>query len=477
MFGLDTTGFTPKRLTDVISDLRTKAQSVFGNDITTDEDSVFGQLIAVFSDEITTVWEGLQAVYDAQKPDAAEGVQLDDVADLNGITRLPATSSTATVVLAGTPSTVIPVATLFSVNPTNEQFTLLLATTLDAANPVGVLGSATGVDATYTITINATPFSHVASAQTAAQIVAALKLLVDAGAEPVTFTDNLDGTFRIDATDQSQAFTLALSAELSVSEASVPANVESVNTGPIAAPLGTLTQIDTPVFGLSSVTNPQEALLGSDLETDTALRLRRRESVSIAGSGTVDAITANLLQIDGVTDAFVVENRTFSTDADGRPPKSFEAVVTGGLDSAIGQEIWDRKPAGIETTGDVSATVQDSQGNSRTVNFSRPEDIFVHLEIDYTLYSEEIFPTNGETTIAQAAVDSGNTLGINEDVILQRLLGPIYASTAGIASITVRIATSATAGGVPGAFGTANLAIGSTQIARFDVSRVTVTQV
>ena len=476
-FGLEETGFTLKRLTDIIASMKAKAVSIFGNDITTDEDSVFGQLIAVQADELATLWEGLQEVYNSQKPDAAEGVQLDDVADLNGVTRLPATSSTVNGVLTGTAATVIPLGSLASVNPTDEQFSLLAAVTLDASNPVGIVVTASGNDATYTITINGTPFSHIAVAETAASIVANLKILVDAGSEPVTFTDNLDGTFFLSANDQTLTFTLSLTAELSVGNVSVPGSFASVNTGPIEAPPGTMTQIDTPVFGWSSVTNPSVATLGTDVETDTAFRIRRRRSVSIAGAGTVDAITANILDLSGVTDAFVVENRTFATDGAGRPPKSFEAVVTGGDDDEIGQTIWNRKPAGIETFGTITTAPLDSQGQSRVINFSRPTDIWVHLEIDYTLYLEEIFPSNGDAAIATAASDAGNLLGINEDVILQRLQGPIFSAVPGIGSLVIRVATSATEFGPPGAFTTANLVIGATEIANFAESRITVTEV
>ena len=230
-FGLDETGFTLKRLTDIIASIKTRAEALFGSDITTDEDSVFGQLISVFSDELTTLWEGMQEVYDSQKPDAAEGAQLDDVADLNGVTRLPATSSTVDAVLTGTAATVIPATSLISVDPTDKQFSLLAAVTLDPTNPVGIVVTASGIDATYTVTINGTPFSHVAVSQTAIVIVAALKVLVDAGSEPVTFTDNLDGTFKLVANVPTTPFTLALTAELSVGAVSAAGSFTSVLTG------------------------------------------------------------------------------------------------------------------------------------------------------------------------------------------------------------------------------------------------------
>jgi len=170
-FGLDETGFTLKRLTDIIDSLKTRAITAFGADITTDEDSVFGQLISTHADALSTLWEGLEEVYDAQKPDAAEGVQLDDVCDFNGVTRLPATASSVNGVLTGTAATVIPIASLVSVSPTNEQFGLLAAVTLDASNPVGVLVTSGSSDGAYTITINGTPFTHNAVSETALAIV------------------------------------------------------------------------------------------------------------------------------------------------------------------------------------------------------------------------------------------------------------------------------------------------------------------
>lgn len=471
-FGLDSTGFTIKRLPDIIASMKLKAVEVFGDGITTDDDSVMGQLIAVFANEMATVWEGMQGTYDAFRPDAAEGVNLDEVCDLNAIVRLPATPTTVTALLTGSPSTVIPAGSLASVLPTNTRFELQEEVTLDTASVSEVEATSDADDGTYTITINGTAFSYAASGDTAAEIVAELFALVDAGSEPVTMVDNADGTFSISADDPETEFTLSVTANITIDTVSRVSEWESVDNGEIEAPAGTLTRIDTPIFGWDSITNPVAGTTGTEVETDTALRLRRRASVSRPGAGTVDAIAANLRQVEGVTHAFVVENRTFAVDGDGRPPKSFECVVIGGDEQDIGDTIWERKPAGIETFGDITVNVLDSQGNDREVFFSRPDDVWVHLRLTYELYDEEVFPSNGEQSIVDAAVDAGNELDIGEDVILQRLLGPMYTASAGVASILVEIATSATEGGAAGAYSTANLSVGSQAIARFAAARV-----
>lgn len=279
------------------------------------------------------------------------------------------------------------------------------------------------------------------------------------------------------ATQVPPNFIIALGANLSTLKVSTDIPVIANNFGPVAAPVNQLVNIDTPIFGWDSFDNPDSADLGREVETDTSFRQRRFESVQIAGAGTVPAIESNVRQINGVTDAFVIENRDIVPDGDGRPGKSFETIVQGGLEQEVAQEIWDVKPVGIETFGSISKTISDSQGNSQTINFSRPTNIWVHLEIDYTLNPEEIFPDGGEEVMKTTAVTTGSALGIGIDVILQKFFGDIYTAVSGIGSLVIRQAVSATEFGPPGAFTTTNLVIDPTELSNFDEARITVTQV
>src|SRR5262249_36114068 len=95
---------------------------------------------------------------------------------------------------------------------------------------------------------------------------------------------------------------------------------EAVDTGPLPAPAGTLTVIDTPVAGLSSVTNAADAILGRNQETDSELRIRREEELRAAGKGTVDAIRALLLEVLNVVQAKVLQNHS------GRPGRGGRAA-------------------------------------------------------------------------------------------------------------------------------------------------------
>jgi uncharacterized phage protein gp47/JayE len=160
------------------------------------------------------------------------------------------------------------------------------------------------------------------------------------------------------------------------------------STGPIECNSGTLTIIRSPTSGWDSVSNPEDGVLGSDIETDPALRLRRLQSLQLAGRSTIGGIFSNILQaVDNVSAVTVIENDGDVSDSDGRPPHSFEAIVLGGEDQDILDKILEVKAAGIQTaaTGDnqVTGLATDIQGINHTINFSRPteKDVYFHIEI------------------------------------------------------------------------------------------------
>ena len=478
-YGVTPEGFNTKRLQEIIDSMRERANTEFGDGINTDPDSVMGQQIAVMAAEIAIVWEGMQGAYDAYRPDAAEGVSLDDVADLNGVVRAGATNSLAEVRLKALPFTSIPRGSLVSVEATGEQFSIV-EDVFTYDHSVEILINLTYVDNfTYTLTLNGTAYSHTSGiGETAEDQIAALEALIALSPEPVIFTDNLDGSYNVAAGDSVTDFTWGISSAQRAEWEVVGSQAIAVSLGPVVAPANTLNTIDTPVAGWIGVNNILAAEIGKDIETDTSLRLRRRRSVAIAGAGTVAAVTANVLQIDGVTNTFIIENESASIDAHGRPGKSFETVVEGGIDAEIGAVLWDRKPVGIETFGTIAESVVDTAGKEQVVNFSRPEPVWVHYEIDYTLNPEEIFPEGGEESIAEIVANSSTVIfQIGDDIILQKLLGPLYAGITGLSTVEIRQAVSATEGGVPGAFSASNLPIGEVEKGNFAVGRITVAEV
>jgi hypothetical protein len=261
----------------------------------------------------------------------------------------------------------------------------------------------------------------------------------------------------------------------------VVGNFTAVNTGPIQALAGSAWSIATPVAGWTSVSpNALDAVRGRNVETDGQLRARALQILTSSGGTSVDQLRAAILRLDNVTECVVIENDSRYVDGDGREPHSFEVVVRGGDDQEIADTIWAHAPAGIlsDTTvplaSQVTATVVDENGDSQTITFSRPEEVNVWIEVDYTPINSR-FPTDGEDTMLQALLDLGATLQIGDglspldvqDALYEAFEGPrsVYSHLAVRLGLTVNPPLALT---VP---------TSRTQLAVIDSSRIMITRV
>lgn len=196
-------------------------------------------------------------------------------------------------------------------------------------------------------------------------------------------------------------------------------------------------------------------------------------SASHGGTGdqtvTVEMKILNVLTVDSATTDVSAQTAAIKG---GRPPKSFEAVVEGGSNEDIANKIWETKPAGIETYGNTSFTITDSQGDPQVIFFSRPTPIYIWVQVVLTLYTEETFPPDGIQLVAQAINNYGNSLGVGIDVLLQRVNAQIF-DVPGIASGVMQIAATNLPTDSP-SFGTADIPIEDNEISIFDLDRIAV---
>lgn len=123
MAGITSTGFEPKPLEDIKSDLETGFRAVFGAAITLIAQSVFGQLIGIFADRLADLWQLGLALYNATTREGAVGVQLDNIGALTGTTRKQATYTKVTCTCAGVNGTVIPAGQTISIPGVGTKFT------------------------------------------------------------------------------------------------------------------------------------------------------------------------------------------------------------------------------------------------------------------------------------------------------------------------------------------------------------------
>ena len=177
-YGLSAEGFKQKRLADIIQSMNSRIADQLGVQISTEANSVFGQLIGVFSYEIADLWEQTAQVYGAMYPHTASGVSLNNASALAGISPISAEKTTAVCTCYGTDGTQIPYGSqIASASNSNIIFQCIDGNAvIDSSSACDVGITLTEVLAeTYTITINSTPHSYTASGtETIAQVLTAL---------------------------------------------------------------------------------------------------------------------------------------------------------------------------------------------------------------------------------------------------------------------------------------------------------------
>lgn len=153
--------------------------------------------------------------------------------------------------------------------------------------------------------------------------------------------------------------------------------------GPVETVIGTITQIVTTTLGVTGVNNSAAAAsVGIAEETDAALRIRRANSVSLPSRGYLEGLLGALIDIDGVTQAVVLENDTNATDVNGIPGHSIWCIVAGGANDAIAQAIYRKRNAGCGMKGAVSVDVLQIDGTEFEVLFDRPTAVDLYIEAD-----------------------------------------------------------------------------------------------
>lgn len=226
--------------------------------------------------------------------------------------------------------------------------------------------------------------------------------------------------------------------------------------GAISAAVGAINKIQTPTLGWQSVTNPTVAATGNPVETDAALRQRQARSVALTSIDTMEAITAALLALTGVTAVQAYENDTSVTDANGLPPKSVAFVVLGGDANEIGKAIADKKTPGAATYGTTSVPVTNDVGITRLINYFVPTPKTIKVAVT-------VHPMTSGWTVAigdslrAAIVAYINAMASGDDVERARLYLP--AQLYGAADSLTYNVTSLQIAISPGAVGNSDLVI------------------
>ncbi len=230
-----------------------------------------------------------------------------------------------------------------------------------------------------------------------------------------------------------------LKEQVTITGGSVDGVMVAQEEGSIIVLANTLTKIIDVIAGWETINNPTDGITGIPAETDTQFRNRYLESVKVNSVSQIGSIKANLLEIEDVIDAIVVQNDEDDPviiDNVSINGHTIACVVLGGADQDIIDAIGIKKPVGIPTQGDISGFYNDpSYYTSLSINFYRASQ--VQIEIELTITTNGSFPSNGINQIKQNIVDYFNGTfevspgyqtggySIADNVIYSRLYTPI----------------------------------------------------
>ena len=237
----------------------------------------------------------------------------------------------------------------------------------------------------------------------------------------------------------------------------------AVATGPTPVSASQSWQWVSSFTGSTSIalTNPDDGVTGTDVESDAALKLRFVESFSLPGSATLEAILAALLSVPTVQECVVFENDsdtpgiTSPITISGIPAHSFVAVVKGTATTAtLTQVIFARKPIGIRAWGNTTGVVTDSMGYNHNISYQTATSTSIYVTAHVT-GAASLSALTGTIEAALTAYVDGLTIA--QPVLYNRLYAIVSdaCKAAGTPADDLTVAV----GESPSPSGTSNVAI------------------
>lgn len=482
-YGITETGLRIKRFDTILSEINAFQTEGFGVQVGANTRSFLNTLNTSVADKIAELWELGADIYHNLSPMSAEGASLDNAVQFGGNSREKARSTYYPIHCECTEGITLDEETLIE-SDTNPAIKFLSAEertiSRSSFNKAKVKVVSTQPGEAYTVALNGTLYSYTCKAQDGPEaILGGLRDLILAD-EAEAFTASVDGEnvlLVIEAADVESENSMLLTDNLTTESVTAIISFASEEPGEVSLPNGAITKIVTAPTGFLSCTNLCGYVAGRLLETDVELRQSYVDKIFSRSSRMTDSIrSAILANCAGVTAAQVYENRTNETDSEGRPPHSVEAVVDGGSNSDIAEQILATVSAGITTYGSVSVDVPGEDDDMIEVCFNRPTYIYCWFKVTLTISKASLVPANYAELVETAIVDAMSQVENGEDVVpQQQFLPAIYEQVPGISYIDVSIYTTTSASeGQPSSYPLRSVEITNRQRAMTSSTRIEV---
>lgn len=214
----------------------------------------------------------------------------------------------------------------------------------------------------------------------------------------------------------------------------------AVDFGPVACNPGDLDTVVSGVLGWETVTNPNPAVLGRNVESDGASRIRRRNTLALQGSGGPEAIISGLYDTEGVRSLTFRENVSDMAqviDGINMSPHSIYACVDGGTDDDVAATLLERKSMGAGYNGATVVNVTEPlSGQVYPVAFDRPTPVPVLVRATVKVMGATGDPAAlvraAVVAFAQGLLDGEAGLVVGASVSPFELAGAVNVQTPGI---------------------------------------------
>lgn len=188
----------------------------------------------------------------------------------------------------------------------------------------------------------------------------------------------------------------------------ISGSVKAQVAGPILTTANTINKIITGISGWDTVNNPLIGTVGRELETDAELRQRRVDTLAIASTGSVEAVTAGAVELNPVS-YFVTENTTdFIVIRDGLAilPHSILLTLEGGSsDLDVATMLFAKLSGGCGMSGTHMFSIPIPGGPETfdaTWQIAAPKALGLNIQLKLGA----IYPPNLEILIAQIINDN-----------------------------------------------------------------------
>lgn len=411
--------------------------------ISSDGDSVIGQLIGVSSEEDLQIIEAMGWLFGGFFISQGEGAQLDGAGEWLNVTRYGMTQSSACVVYLLEPDGTVNAGDSFQVSGTDGDWIVAASATANANDCTGLIlkvqDSAIIEGNAFVISVNGTEYTtQYEPGDTSDIIISRLFGLVINSDKGMTTTQTAYGEMLYVADGVSIAHFSFAEAVYDVVRAGMPvvAWYDSQTDFPVAD-YGDVVSDDILVLA-----NGRQGFL---IEDDESYRARlkaaaaaRKSSIGASRPG----IKASVLAVDGVSFCTVTVNRGIETDENGLPGKSVQVFVAGGTDNDVAQAIYDAAAGEANTYGTSYGTATDGE-TTETMYFTRQAYQSVYVAVSGDVWDKE---TTGKPddyySVTRAVIgDYFTSLIEGRDVYAKQIESSLVVSMPTLTDITVYVGT------------------------------------